>query len=185
MDLILTEEDYNQMEEIHKDFSKQHDKFMLDTSSESNLQTILRAHLYIEYELEKMLLSTLVHPEILKGKLRFIDKVRFVFALDLLPLETMSSILKINKLRNAFAHELEYSFSEADFDQLMESFSEEQKKKLPSYLSSETVIDISEKLKMALFTVWIELYEVNNISKELAEKLQRNLENIKKNKKVI
>ncbi|MEC0174355.1 hypothetical protein P4H83_05680 [Paenibacillus favisporus] len=183
MDSLLTQDDLDEMETIAEVFLQQYNKFMMDTSSESNLQTILRAHLYIEFELEKLLLKTLTHPDILRGKLRFIDKVRFVFALGLLPKEEMDAIVKINNLRNAFAHKLEYDFSEDHLDKLIDSFSAKQHTEYVSYLGGESVTDIGGRLKMALFTIWISLYEVNSISKELAEKMQNNSESIKRKNK--
>ncbi|MBE0337115.1 hypothetical protein E0698_11660 [Paenibacillus sp. 23TSA30-6] len=185
MDSLLSQEDLDEIESVAADFEQKYNKFTTDTSSESDLQTILRAHLYIEYELEQILLKNLLHPELLRDKLRFIDKVRFVFSMGLVPRENMDAILKINNLRNTFAHKLEYNFFEEDLNKLMDSFSNKQRTDYASYLKGETMAGVSGKLKTALFTIWISLYEVNNISKELAEKMQRNLEYIKRNNKKV
>lgn len=105
--------------------------------------------------------------------------------MGLVPRENMDAILKINNLRNTFAHKLEYNFFEEDLNKLMDSFSNKQRTDYASYLKGETMAGVSGKLKTALFTIWISLYEVNNISKELAEKMQRNLEYIKRNNKKV
>ncbi|MBJ9989430.1 hypothetical protein IAE55_12190 [Paenibacillus sp. S28] len=68
-------------------------------------------------------------------------------------------------------------------DKLIDSFSAKQRTEYVSYLGGESVTDIGGRLKMALFTIWISLYEVNSISKELAEKMQNNSESIKRKNK--
>nr|WP_154958439.1 hypothetical protein [Paenibacillus xylanexedens] len=184
MDSILSQKDLNEMELIVLDFDQQYNKFIADTSSENNFQTILRAHLYIEHELEQILSKQLLYPEILSiNKMRFSDKVKVVFAVGLVPLEDRNAILRIDKIRNDFAHKLNYNFSEEDLDKLIDSFSIKNRKEYKSYLKGEESASIGEKLKMALFTIWITLYEFSNISKDLAEKVEKNLDLLKKNNK--
>ncbi|MFE6795330.1 hypothetical protein [Paenibacillus chitinolyticus] len=177
MESLITEDDLNELDRIVTDFEEKYKKFSADTNTESDFQTILRAHLYIEYELERMLLGNVNNPEVIRGKLRFVDKVRIIFALGLLPMGDMIAINKINFYRNSYAHELDYIFTEEDYNKLIDSFSPQQRKQYQGYINKNNIANVSEKLKIALFTIWILLYEANTISKDMRKKLEDYLRN--------
>ncbi|MCQ6529896.1 hypothetical protein [Bacillus mycoides] len=72
------------------------DEFMDATKGENELQIVLRAHLYIEYEIEKMLRNYFVEPKIFLDKNpSFSSKLNLVVALGLLPKDKMNPYEKI------------------------------------------------------------------------------------------
>lgn len=90
----FSEQEIIELDVLSKLIQDHFDKFLNDTKSENYIQIILRSHLYIENELNKMLISSLQHPEIIGTKLRFMDKLRLVVAMGILPIEEMEPIKK-------------------------------------------------------------------------------------------
>lgn len=76
------------------------------------LYLILRGHLYIENELNKLLEGFLPNPEILElYKESFRRKIDLAFALNLIKPKLYDILLGFNELRNKYAHRLKYNIS--------------------------------------------------------------------------
>ncbi|WGU96424.1 hypothetical protein QJQ58_09380 [Paenibacillus dendritiformis] len=161
--------DFIEIEALWRFFKEMLNKFELDTKGESHIQIVLRAHLYIENELNKLLNNALKHPEIIVNYMRFVDKLRLVFAIGILPIDEMDVIKKINRLRNSFAHDLSFEINDSIIEEITNSFSENQRKVFSTFYKSET--DLTNKLRTALFTTWIMLFEANHISFEMGNNL--------------
>lgn len=112
------------VEKINRDV----DEFMKATNEEDELQIILRGHLYIEHEIEKLLRNHLVEPDVILGgrnKLMFNGKLNLVVALGLLPKDKRGPYDKLGGLRNKYAHRLNYKMTEKDLNGLVDSMDKE------------------------------------------------------------
>ncbi|TEW47085.1 hypothetical protein [Psychromonas algicola] len=80
------------------------------------LVQILKAHLYTENFLEKIILATLIRGDKLieKGNFSYHHKLLICESVDALPDTLVSSLRNLNKLRNKFAHQMDMQISEAD-----------------------------------------------------------------------
>lgn len=154
MNKELSVEVIKEFEEIALKFEGQYNKFIRDTDGESHFQIILRAHLYIEHELLAILEQHLKYPHIILDKIRFIDIVNLVFALGLLPIEDIKVFQKINRLRNLFAHDLEFTLNDEDISQLLNLFNPSLQKSFHSFLKSKKNVNTTTRLQTALFTIW-------------------------------
>lgn len=86
-------------------------KFMQDTKSDDILVIFLKAHLYIERELIKILTETIIDENILKST-TFRQKLDLANSMGLL--DGYYGVLgKINSIRNNFAHNIDYKFDES------------------------------------------------------------------------
>lgn len=80
---------------------------------------VLRSHLITEYYLNSLLALTLPVREgyrFSSDRVRFSDKIKKVLELELLQPNEIEAISRLNKLRNKFAHDINYKVSEADLD---------------------------------------------------------------------
>lgn len=148
-------------------YKERYEKFTKDTEGESILQIILRAHLYIEYELRKILRANLQYPELLEDKLRFSDIVNIVFSMGLIPIEEMAVIKKINNLRNTYAHNLNFTITEEEIKKLIDSMSPSKRMRFERQKST----NIIDQLRDILFWVWTDLYEYTLIPHHVKEQL--------------
>ncbi|WP_255262190.1 hypothetical protein [Bacillus cereus] len=111
-----------------KKINKDMDEFMDATNEEDELQIILRGHIYIEHEIEKMLINHLVEPSVIMGgrnRLNFNTKLNLAVALGLLPKDKKSPYDKLGGLRNKYAHKLNYKMTELDLNKLVDSMDKE------------------------------------------------------------
>ncbi|MDQ0496789.1 hypothetical protein [Paenibacillus brasilensis] len=97
---------------------------MLETEGENYFQIILRAHLYIEFEMTEILKSKLMHPEERGDKLNFSVTLKVLLAVGAIPLELKGPINFLNRIRNKYAHELDFQFSEETFRKFVDTFTE-------------------------------------------------------------
>lgn len=162
------ENNEQQLIDITTNFEAQYNKFMLDTESESILQIILRAHLYIEYELTEILNQILKHPDELGTNLSFNQKLKLLLALDAIPLELKEPLKYMNTLRNNFAHKLDYQFNENIYNNFYDILSG----KLKSIRLIQTNECLSKKLRNTLCSLWIELIELRLINEDLRKDLE-------------
>lgn len=163
----FTDKNEHQLVDIITKFEAQYNKFMEDTESESILQIILRAHLYIEYELTEILNKTLKYPNELGTNINFSMKLKLLLALDAIPPELKDPIKHLNTLRNKYAHELNYQFDERMYDKFYNTLS--------GKLKATHLVPISEcltnRLRDALCSLWIELIELRLINEDLRKDL--------------
>ncbi|GAA3410798.1 hypothetical protein ACFFNY_20870 [Paenibacillus hodogayensis] len=169
----LNEEFLDHLNEIVDRYEEQHNKFMEETSGENNFQVILRAHLYIEFEMKELLHIKLKHPQELGEQVKFSDTLRISLAIGAIPLELKNAISYVNRIRNKFAHDLNYQFNEATHKKFIDNFSNDMKN---DYLRRlEKNIDngfLTTKLKEALFTVWFVLIDLRLVSDEIRVELK-------------
>ncbi|MDH6372527.1 hypothetical protein M2444_004340 [Paenibacillus sp. PastF-3] len=165
----LDEKFLGSLEEIAEKFEVQHDKFIQDTDGENFLQIILRAHLYIEYEMKELIKIRLMHPGELGDQLKFSSMFRILLATGIIPLELKAPINCINKFRNNYAHNLNYQFNEEEFDKLVNTFSEEFKVDFLRKYSNE---DLSVKLKEILIRQWLILIELRLLDNVIGRELE-------------
>lgn len=111
---------------LFEKISRDVDEFMKATNEEDELQIILRGHLYIEHEIEKLLRNYLVEPKyVLGSRSMFMNKLNLATALGLISVSKRNSYKKLNDLRNAYAHELNYKMTEEDLNKLVDSMDED------------------------------------------------------------
>lgn len=137
-------------------FNEGYKLFITETESESELQIILRGHLYIEREINEMLRMLLVEPdEILNNRFMFMNKLNLSVALGILPKEEKHIFRKINDLRNGFAHQLDYVCKEEDIDKIFNSFSKDLKKISKNYFNYDDELSKLNKLRKVIGVVWV------------------------------
>ena len=80
-----------------------------DLKSDSPLQMLLRAHLYVEAEMVALLEHGVKKPDLLRlDRMPFIRKVELAVALGLLSEYWMPALRQLNKERNKLAHRLDH-----------------------------------------------------------------------------
>lgn len=137
-------------------FNDDYKSFIADTESESELQIVLRGHLYIEREITEMIRMILVEPNvILNDKFMFHNKLKLSVALGILPKEEKHIFEKINTLRNKYAHNLDFICKEEDIDKIFNSFSKELKKISKNYFHYNNESSMLNKLRKVVGVVWI------------------------------
>ena len=99
--------------------------FMNDTKSEEILIVVLKGHLYIERELIKLLTESIIDEKILNGttfrqKLDLANSMRLVDGF-------YGALGKVNSIRNAYAHEIDYEFDEKIYEDLLSTLTKEDK----------------------------------------------------------
>ncbi|MDA1802934.1 hypothetical protein [Bacillus cereus group sp. BY6-1LC] len=158
--------------------------FLTATFGADELQLILRGHLYIEHELEKLLGIYMVEPKhILTDRFMFMNKLNLAIALGGLSSSKKNSYKKLNDLRNRYVHALKFQMTEKDLTGLIDSFDAD--------LNNESSIDdwneglpkeyqesTKNKLLGAVLTLWTYLtkhvYVVGvGVYREKIEKLER------------
>lgn len=140
-----------------EEFYKSRKQFMDETNHNDNLVIILRAHLYIEQELNNLIIKVMKNPKKLKARY-YADKLDLAYSLGLIESPLYSSLVKLNKIRNAYAHTIGYEITEEDFDDLMAPFSkkhlEEYEKDLFVYAFEEGERTLQIKLRVLLSLLW-------------------------------
>lgn len=107
---------------IFESFAETANEFLANTEGEDELQVVLRTHLYIERELTEILKISLAEPDyILNTRFMFANKLNLAVALGVFPIGVKKAYDKLNKMRNKFAHELEFYCSEDDLRKLEEA----------------------------------------------------------------
>lgn len=147
-------------------------KFKEDTKSEDELQVVLRGHLYLEHEIEKILRFVLVEPDyILTNRFMFMNKVNLGVALGLIPKEIAKVYEKLNRLRNKFAHTLEFKITDKNVNDIV-SHMNENMRKMCSVSCEKTLL---EKVKAVISVIWMDAmfrvfqYEISVYAKELQQ----------------
>lgn len=144
-------------------------KFNEDTEGEDELQVILRGHLYLEYELEKLLRLELAEPDcILTNRFMFASKVNLAVALGLLPKDIKKMYEKLNSIRNNYAHQLDFKITEKHLNDIVSCMNESVKHRY-SGSSEKTLLENMKSIFSALLmdaimrNYW---YRVNELVEE-------------------
>ncbi|MEH7125808.1 hypothetical protein V7127_21595, partial [Bacillus sp. JJ1773] len=141
---------------------------------------ILKAHLFIEFELEQILKSNLINPQFLKwDHMKYSQKENLIFAMALVPLEERNVIHGINQIRNKLAHNLEYEINEEELEsKIISQFSSRAKifyEATLSHFNKKYGEGLMSKLQCALFTIWEFLIEIRIIPDDLRKQLNSEL----------
>lgn len=101
--------------------------FSKDTAGESDLMVVLRGHIYIEHELEKMLELALEEPSVIfknnnDTRIGFETKLKWAVAIGVLSKDVKAAYSKLNDLRNKYAHRLDAKLTNEDFNGIQGGF---------------------------------------------------------------
>ena len=118
----LLDEKREQIEDI-KHYKREFDRY---TSSEDMTGMMLKAHLFIENELEKLINNALINPMKFPSA-TFANKVDLAYALGLIEKEWIGAFRKLNYTRNKYAHDIDYNFTDKDFEDLLSTLSKDSK----------------------------------------------------------
>jgi hypothetical protein len=111
--------------EIEKagEFSFDFSKFEKAMKGSDMLSMVIRGHLYLEHALIQMLMDAMPRPnENLVRRMNFPTKLDMCIALGLLREEWRAPVGKVNEIRNKLAHRLDIQFSDAEKDELFNTF---------------------------------------------------------------
>ncbi|MGG1167980.1 hypothetical protein [Bacillus cereus] len=146
---------------LHKKISKDAHEFMRVTNEEDELQIILRGHIYIEHEIERLLRNHLVEPDAILGdRFMFMSKLNLAVALGLISADKKIPYKKLNDLRNDYAHALNYKMTEKALRGLVQSmdkeirgtvFKKEWNEKKEMSVEERNLL----KLKRAMLSLWV------------------------------
>ncbi|MDX5813390.1 hypothetical protein [Bacillus cereus group sp. BfR-BA-02730] len=143
--------------------AEQVNEFSEATDGEDPLQVVLRGHLYVEYELERLLRKNMENPDsILTDRFMFMNKVNLAIALGLLPKSRKIAYKKLNDLRNKYAHRLRFEVEHKDLNDFIsvmdkevrdEVFADEFGNKVHEEIYEK---DIRLKLRHAILALWVD-----------------------------
>ncbi|ANF97857.1 hypothetical protein [Paenibacillus bovis] len=161
----------DQLEVIANKFEEQYEKFMLETEGENYFQIILRSHLYIEFEMAEILNSKLTHPQELGDKLAFNVALKILLAIGAIPLDLKAPINFLNRIRNKYAHELDFQFDEETFEKFVDTFAIGFDRSVDIYRNGLNDYSLLKSLKQVLFSLWVALIGYRLISEDIATEL--------------
>ncbi|RSL31570.1 hypothetical protein D7Z54_20245 [Salibacterium salarium] len=125
-------------------------------SNESPFEQIIKGHLVIENQLNQLLSLDLKYPNEIPN-LYFKAKVELLVALGVLKKEYKAPYLKLNAIRNRYAHSLDYELSIRDIDDFESTLSSEQKNAYSFIHGEITEEDISKRLEYVINFLWFAL----------------------------
>lgn len=98
-------------------------RYVLDSITDPNpLVMVIKAHLWLERSLNRMLEAEMKRPEALRSvRLQFSQKLNLVEALGVLPPDRAAVFRELNKVRNSAAHRVEWTLTEDDMQQIIDS----------------------------------------------------------------
>lgn len=101
-------------------FDEVREAFNKHLDSEDVLSVVLRGHLWIEKALNGLLTRSFAHPEAMNGaRFSFAQKVTMARAVGQLSADETAAILRLNKLRNRLAHQVEAELDARDESELI------------------------------------------------------------------
>lgn len=96
-------------------FSFDDAQFKARISTGEKWQQLIQAHLYYDHVITSLLVDALVNAEAINAsRMGFLQKLKLVEALGLIPDELISTVEFINSLRNKIAHDLKFELNEKD-----------------------------------------------------------------------
>jgi hypothetical protein len=143
-------------------------------TSEDMLGSVIRIHLYIEFELNTFIKGRLPPGAFEALKLEYFKKIDLAVALGL-PADLKSPLRKIGEIRNDFAHNLDYKLQEAEVEALFKTFSPTMKdflqrgyaraRKTPNgahYPSTIKEMNAASRLQWYIMEIWLFLAHIND-----------------------
>jgi uncharacterized protein YutE (UPF0331/DUF86 family) len=118
-------------EKEHNEFYDKHLK-----SSKDEIVIVLKTHLFVENILDQVITAFLPKPKELLGK-TFSDKIDIIKALNLPVVSNTNTVQKLralNKIRNKFAHNLDYRINQKDIEPLQKGLNLDKTLQTPAIL---------------------------------------------------
>lgn len=147
---------FNEDSKIHIQKRKE---FIQATKRDDTLAIVLKAHLYIEAELEELLrLGTKNYKELdLKY---FKEKLNLCYGIGLIDRDLYTVLKKFNTIRNKYGHRVDFEITETDFKEMYDLMNSEQKREYSEDLkittmSSQETFDI--RLRVLLASLYSEV----------------------------
>ncbi len=147
---------FNEDSKIHIQKRKE---FIQATTRDDTLAIVLKAHLYIEAELEELLrLGTKNYKELdLKY---FKEKLNLCYGIGLIDRDLYTVLKKFNTIRNKYGHRVDFEITETDFKEMYDLMNSEQKREYSEDLkittmSSQETFDI--RLRVLLASLYSEV----------------------------
>lgn len=148
--------------------------FMNDTKSNETLIIILKAHLYIERQLILALTETIIDNKILGGT-TFRQKLDLAHSMGII--DDLYGVLgKVNSVRNSYAHDMDYSFDEKEFGDLLSTLSKDDKDvylaefdEMKNTFYDGTISEFNFKLQILLSDIWFALVGSRYFAKRAIE----------------
>ena len=141
---------FNEYSKIHIQKRKE---FIQATTRDDTLAIVLKAHLYIEAELEELLrLGTKNYKELdLKY---FKEKLNLCYGIGLIDRDLYTVLKKFNTIRNKYGHRVDFEITETDFKEMYDLMNSEQKREYSEDLkittmSSQETFDIRVRVLLA------------------------------------
>ena len=148
--------------------------FMNDTKSEEILIVVLKAHLYIERELIKLLTESIIDEKILNGT-TFRQKLDLANSMGLVE-GFYGALGKVNSIRNEYAHDIAYEFDEKIYEDLLSTLTKEDKDDfLEEYDEWKNMFydgkipELNFKLQILLNYIWFSLISFRAFAKTAIE----------------
>lgn len=139
----IDKEQYRKQLDEYKQTIKE---FMSYTISEDFMGIILRGHLFIENELSTLIRNVLINPSKIDLPY-FSTKLDAAFSLGVIDEQWYGAFKKMNKVRNKYAHDLGYEFTNKDYDDLVSTLSKEAKEE---FIEDLRVDEIGHYLTQAI-----------------------------------
>ncbi len=100
-------------------YQEDYDRFVKTITHDDPVMMILRAHLFMEYYMDQLIIAGLERGDIvLERKPGFIQKLILVQALNCLPSRIIDSLRGLNTVRNNCSHVMDYQILEQDVDKI-------------------------------------------------------------------
>lgn len=141
-----------------KNSEEEKKKILGEVRHEDTLVATLRLHLYAEKELDNIIESMFNTSNITKG---FKNKLDLLHNLGIMDKHLFDAVLKLNHVRNGFAHNLDYGKNQDVYSNLKSGLSNDILKgheidvKMAELLNGE--IDDEYKIRILLSGLWIQL----------------------------
>ena len=147
---------FNEDSKIH---IKKRKEFIQATKRDDTLAIVLKAHLYIEAELEELLRLGTKNYKALDLKY-FKEKLNLCYGIGLIDKDLYTVLKKFNTIRNKYGHSMDFEITETDFKEMYDLMNSEQKGeysedlKISTMFSQET-FDI--RLRVLLASLYSEV----------------------------
>lgn len=100
-------------------------------NQKDDLQVVIRGHLLAEHYLVELIENNLpIKNQLDFDSIRFPQLVRLARSLDCIDADFKGMLLKINKLRNKYAHNLEWEVTQKEIDEILSTLPKEDKGEL-------------------------------------------------------
>ncbi|KOR78362.1 hypothetical protein AM232_07730 [Bacillus sp. FJAT-21352] len=142
------------------EFSVQRKQFVKDVEHDDILMVILKTHLYIEKEMIELTEEFFKFPTRLSDY-KFKARLNLLYSLGIIEKQLYEPISSINDIRNKFAHNLTYEFTEKDYKRIKDTLSKEIltefKKDKDFYSTFNKDMNYIDEAKVLLTNIWVSI----------------------------